>query len=294
MATETSRDQERRAEERDKAARRERLLSDAKMVRHLDPGAQRWTLQKLIFESVGLRACTPDELLEAAFDDPRGRRYWVLWLSEPVGLYQFVELLALHNAGNAMTALDGHLREIFERLRAAAEANETWLVGDSSPLLTEDWSSGALRICALAVRPREAIAWLLQNPNSRHLVPTTPREMVESSVVPAISPPATGMTDDQIETETNSTPVLSGNSIPRGRRGPKPGTVDRLGEPDRALFPNIKRIMKKGPTSCHAACIELAEAGKVKGTGTLLNRAKRLAQRFRKEHLSSENSTKTR
>ena len=67
-----------------------------------------------------------------------------------------------------------------------------------------------------------------------------------------------------------------------GRRGPAPGTVDRYGESDRGLLSEVKRIMRGGKT-VHAATLELAEAGKIEGTGTSGSRAKRLAERFRKE-----------
>jgi hypothetical protein len=79
-----------------------------------------------------------------------------------------VELLALHNAGAArVRVLDRYLLQIFERLRAAAEAGETWFIGDMSLLIAETWSSLALRSGALSVRPREAIAWMCGNARRR-------------------------------------------------------------------------------------------------------------------------------
>ena len=65
------------------------------------------------------------------------------------------------------------------------------------------------------------------------------------------------------------------------RRGPEPGTVDRFGESDRALYPEIERIMREGHKTVHAATLELAS--KVQGSGAPENRAKRLADRFREE-----------
>jgi hypothetical protein len=72
----------------------------------------------------------------------------------------------------------------------------------------------------------------------------------------------------------------------RGRRGPAPGTLDRFGEADRALYRELKRIVRAGK-SVNAAATELAEAGKVKGSGTDASRAKRLATRFIKERGST-------
>ena len=69
---------------------------------------------------------------------------------------------------------------------------------------------------------------------------------------------------------------------PRKRRGPKPGTVDRFGEDDRKCYPELKGLIKiKG--SVAAAARELADVGKVAGTGTQENRARRLAARYRRE-----------
>jgi hypothetical protein len=69
----------------------------------------------------------------------------------------------------------------------------------------------------------------------------------------------------------------------KARRGPKPGTVDRYGKSDRALFPEIERMMREGHKSRYGACLELAENGKVKGGGIPESLAKRLARRFKKE-----------
>jgi hypothetical protein len=70
----------------------------------------------------------------------------------------------------------------------------------------------------------------------------------------------------------------------RRRKGPAPGTVDRYGDSDRALFPEIECIMREGHKSVHAVALELASAERVQGNGTPESRAKRLAMRFRKEH----------
>jgi hypothetical protein len=164
-----------------RSVRREQLLAQAEATQSFEPVAQRNAVNKLILESVWSRACTLVEILEAAYRDPQGHRYWELWLFEPLPIYQFAELLALDSAAtNRVSVLDRYLFQIFERLRAAAEAGETWLMGDTSPLITETWSSLSLRNSALTVRPREAIAWMHRNPNARHLVPTVLAGMTES------------------------------------------------------------------------------------------------------------------
>jgi hypothetical protein len=75
---------------------------------------------------------------------------------------------------------------------------------------------------------------------------------------------------------------------PRRRKGPVPGTVDRFGESDRALYPELKRLMREERMSINAAALKLADEGKVEGVGTSTpgSRAHRLAHRYRKEDRS--------
>ena len=351
---------------------RERLLAQARATGSLEPMAQRNAVKGLICDNLWSRKCTPTEILEAAYGDPEGRQYWELWLFEPLHVYQFADLLAVYHAategapeasvlGKSAPVIDGYLRQIFERLRAAAEAGETWFVGDRSSLFTERWPSLALRNSALTVRPREAIVWMCRNPNARHLVPATPAQMVRSfrddfvatgqpstegaQVAPksirdlnalpsstlrwlyGLMPEPTKfeiygrerelakrvlaerdrstatarVTAPSLTTSALEAAVDLSNVVPqpapmtppptpagtgrarRSRKGPAPGTVDRYGDSDRTLFPEIECIMRDGHKSVHAAALELASAGKVQGSGTPESRAKRLAMRFGNE-----------
>jgi hypothetical protein len=58
--------------------------------------------------------------------------------------------------------------------------------------------------------------------------------------------------------------------------------VDRFGQSDEALFPEIDRITRESRKSVHAATLELALKGRIEGIGTDASRAKRLANRYRK------------
>ena len=228
--------------------RREQLLAQAKLAQSFEPIAQRNTVSKLMLETVLSGACTPAEILEAAYDDPQGYRYWELWLFEPLQIYQFAELLALHSAAtDRVPVLDRYLLQIFERLRAAAEVGETWLIGDKSPLFTETWSSLALRNSALAVRPREAIVWMCQNPNARGLVPRIPAQIADSIVsvnsptpVPAssaqgqmgVSTPLGSDTalNPEIKALSNFLPAVRPPLAEVRRRGPKPTKLEQTKE----------------------------------------------------------------
>jgi hypothetical protein len=75
-------------------------------------------------------------------------------------------------------------------------------------------------------------------------------------------------------------------TVSKSRRGPKPGTLDRFGQGDRALFPEVERLVGQG-LSITAATVKLAAEGKVAGSGIPESRAKRLADRYRREFLSA-------
>jgi hypothetical protein len=66
----------------------------------------------------------------------------------------------------------------------------------------------------------------------------------------------------------------------RNSRGPKPGEVGRFHTRDRALYPDIERLMADGMTSLTAATQTLADNGKVAGNGVAANSAKRLARLY--------------
>lgn len=89
----------------------------------------------------------------------------------------------------------------------------------------------------------------------------------------SIWPPDAPQAEPDIQTAPTSPPA-------RPRRGPTPGAIDRFGSSDRALFPEIKRLMARGST-LHGATLALAE--KIEGAGADESRAKRLARKFQKE-----------
>ena len=68
------------------------------------------------------------------------------------------------------------------------------------------------------------------------------------------------------------------------RRGPLPGSTEVFGASDRALYPEIERIMGEG-RSLRAAARELVSAGKVDGTCGPRGRWERLMARYRRERL---------
>ena len=76
-------------------------------------------------------------------------------------------------------------------------------------------------------------------------------------------------------------PPLAG---PRGRRrGPLPGATEKYAASDRALFPEIERLLGEGVESLRSATTPLVASDRVEGTGNGRSLAERLAARFRKE-----------
>jgi len=66
------------------------------------------------------------------------------------------------------------------------------------------------------------------------------------------------------------------------RRGPLPGSTEVFGASDRALYPEIERIMGEGKSLRAAAWVS---AGKVDGTSSPRGRWERLMARYRRERL---------
>jgi hypothetical protein len=71
---------------------------------------------------------------------------------------------------------------------------------------------------------------------------------------------------------------------PRAAKGPVRGEIDRFGDADRALFPEIKRLMKSQRLTSTEAVRQIPE-DKLAGRGTLDSRIRRVSNRFRREKL---------
>jgi hypothetical protein len=71
---------------------------------------------------------------------------------------------------------------------------------------------------------------------------------------------------------------------PRAAKGPVRGEIDRFGDADRALFPEIKRLMKSQRLTSTEAVRQIPD-DKLAGRGTLDSRIRRVSDRFRREEL---------
>jgi hypothetical protein len=99
--------------------------------------------------------------------------------------------------------------------------------------------------------------------------------------------------DESVQSEPASTLTLlvnaAGDNQKPQKRGPRPGTVDRFGTADRALYPEFEALLRPAdpnvPTMSRSeASLQLAQAGKIRGVGTSESRAKRLRDRYTDDH----------
>jgi hypothetical protein len=92
---------------------------------------------------------------------------------------------------------------------------------------------------------------------------------------------------DALNSPTATNDIVAGEEhqpISRAKRrpGPRPGTVRRWAEKDRALYPDIEALLAKG-RSLTGATLELATQDKVAGTGSKESRASRLYKQYKED-----------
>jgi hypothetical protein len=151
--------------------------------------------------AIGIRA--EAEFFLAAYGDSIGREYWYVQLSEPILLYKFAYVLAVHVAERA-DQLEPATIALIWAFRDAAEAGEDWLVGDTAPLLAlENRQRSFERLGKIKVRPRAAVHWLLSKPRCQHLVAATLRSFVQFGTVSSKPPRAKQRTEDFVDNYIN-------------------------------------------------------------------------------------------
>jgi hypothetical protein len=148
------------------------------------------------------------------------------------------------------------------------------------------------------LRRERAVAWLELNgyrlppylvaDTSESAQSATPADTAIEQVTPSLAPGANAITPQRALDDAEPTADASATPAkPQRQRGPKPGTVDRFRDADRALYPELETRMR-GPEkmTVSAAALALANGGHVAGVGTSSaeSRAKRLAGRYLREH----------
>jgi hypothetical protein len=87
-----------------------------------------------------------------------------------------------------------------------------------------------------------------------------------------------------VERELERLSSTAAASRPRAAKGPVRGEIDRFGDADRALFPEIERLMQSQHLTSTEAVQQIPE-DKLAGRGTLDSRIRRVSDRFRREKL---------
>ena len=121
--------------------------------------------------------------------------------------------------------------------------------------------------------------WPSRQENKRGLgaVPQIPHDWAVATIAPTHLAPVNLAGAEEVAPQS---------AKQKRRPGPRPGTVGYR-KADRALFPELENLTGSGDaTSTDAAARMLAQQGKIAGGASLENKAKRLAEHFREEHLT--------
>ena len=140
----------------------------------------------LICETLAFGLRAEAKIIQAAYGDQGGRKYWDTHLSEPIPVYTFAYILSAHVAEKA-EQLETAKIAIIRALRDAAQAGECRFIGDTSPLLAvEDGQTSFAELAKIKVYPRVALEWLLSKPKREHLVPDSLRRFLQSGGEPPV------------------------------------------------------------------------------------------------------------
>lgn len=154
---------------------KQQFIARAKALSNLAEAYRCPQVALLICETVAFGVRAEDEIFKAAYGDPSGRKYWDARLSEPTLAYTLAHTLSAHLA-EKVEQLELAKIAIIRAFRDAAEAGESWFIGDISPLLAiEEGQRNFGNLRKVKVHPRDAVAWLLSKPRREHLVPGTLR-----------------------------------------------------------------------------------------------------------------------
>jgi hypothetical protein len=129
------------------------------------------------------------------------------------------------------------------------------------------------------------------SPNEPAVAPETDAHPPSAGLDDQSFPPETKTQRPSVGPDDQSNAFASGSSASimtpsrdKRRSGPLKGSIDRYGEADRALYPELERIARKLHLSVTAAAVKLAN-GDIKdkvvlGNGTADSRGRRLATRY--------------
>jgi hypothetical protein len=168
-------------EQASQLALKQRLLERAKALSNSAEVSRCVQVTLLICETVFFGVRGEAEIFQAAYGDPRGRKYWDAHLSEAIPVYSLAQVLSAHLA-EKVEQLEMTRIAIIRAFLDAAEAGERWFTGDTSLLLATGYGQTNFEnLGKLKVHPRAAVEWLLSKPKREHLVPDSLRRVLQSS-----------------------------------------------------------------------------------------------------------------
>lgn len=154
-------------------------LARTKALSNLGEKYRSTLLTSLFAEALAIGVRAEAEFFLAAYGDSTGREYWHAQLSEPILIYKFAYVLAVHVAKRAEQLQDATTAVIYA-FRDAAEAGEEFFRGDLKPLLAlQDKQSDFAGLARIKVHPRAAVNWLLSKPMRQHHVPESLRSFLQ-------------------------------------------------------------------------------------------------------------------
>jgi hypothetical protein len=138
----------------------------------------------VIGDMLAFRVRDEAEIFQIVYGDPSGRRYWNAHLSESISIFKLAHILSGHLA-ESVEQWEMARIAIIRAFRDAAEAGESWFVGQTAHLLTTDHGQPDFKeIAKVKLHPRAAIEWLLSKPKREHLVPESLRRFLQSEREP--------------------------------------------------------------------------------------------------------------
>jgi hypothetical protein len=146
---------------------------------------------QLISEMVAFGVRAEAEVFQAAYGDSSGQKYWDAHLSEAIPVFPLAYILSVH-LPVGVERLEYARFSILCAFRDAAEAGESWFIGETTPLSAVKYGQTSEELGTVKVHPRAAVEWLLSKPRREHLVPESLRRRLQpnklSSRTPAIEP----------------------------------------------------------------------------------------------------------
>lgn len=155
------------------------LLARAKSLSNLCEVYRSAQVTLLLADALAFGLRIEVEVFDAVYGDPVGRKYWKTQLSEPISIYKLARTLSVHAVENVEQLELAKVATVLA-FRDAAEAEEAWFVGDTTPLLAlENIPNDLGSLGKVKVHPRAAVQWLLTKPKREHLVPLSLRSFFQ-------------------------------------------------------------------------------------------------------------------